>query len=201
MLVSFFFMPLPSKADTQWIWPVSGAVSDYFGTRSGHHYGIDIAATVGTPVVAASKGTVTKSYYSKSYGNVIFIRHTNGYEAVYAHLSKRFVSVGQHIHSGQKIGEVGNTGLSHGSHLHFEVHNGDWNIAKSNAVNPLQVLGIVPSEMVSSSSYFVQKGDTLSSIAVKYGMTVEELKIQNQLHTDIIYPSQQLIIHSKTDID
>ena len=77
----------------QWAWPVEGQISDYFGTRHGKHYGIDIAAPIGTPVSAIQEGKVTKSYYSSSYGNVIFIKHGE-YEAVYAHLNKRYVVQG-----------------------------------------------------------------------------------------------------------
>lgn len=202
VFIFVFILPVHTKAETKWTWPVSGVISDYFGTRNGHHYGIDIAATAGTAVLAASSGKVTKSYYSKSYGNVIFVRHSNGYEAIYAHLSKRIVTVGQVVQSGQKIGEVGNTGLSHGAHLHFEVHKGAWNVAKTNAVNPLRVLGNVPSEMVSSTSYFVRKGDTLRSIAAKFGMTVQELKSINHLQNDTIFPSQQLHIQGmRTSIE
>jgi murein DD-endopeptidase MepM/ murein hydrolase activator NlpD len=183
------------KAEEQWIWPVSGVISDYFGTRGGKHYGIDIAAPMGTKIVSAGEGTVTKSYYSESYGNVVFVRHNNGYEAVYAHLYKRFVHEGQAVKSGQLIGEVGNTGHSCGAHLHFEVHKGSWNFAKTNAVNPLRVLGDMPSQAVSASSYTVQKGDTLVEIARKFDLTIHELKIKNHLKSDRIYPNQRLVVN------
>jgi murein DD-endopeptidase MepM/ murein hydrolase activator NlpD len=183
------------KAEEQWTWPVSGTISDYFGTRNGRHYGLDIAAPIGTPIIAADGGAVTKSYYSDSYGNVVFIRHDNGYEAVYAHLNKRDVQAGETVRSGQKIGEVGNTGHSHGAHLHFEVHKGSWNFAKTNAINPLRVLGSPPSEVVTASTYTVQKGDTLTGIARKFGTTVDELKTKNRLRNDCIYPSQRLDIN------
>jgi murein DD-endopeptidase MepM/ murein hydrolase activator NlpD len=182
------------KAEEEWTWPVSGKISDYFGTRAGKHYGIDIAASSGTPVLAATDGQVSKSYYSESYGNVIFIRHAD-YETVYAHLSQRTVKEGDRIKGGQVIGLVGNTGHSFGAHLHFEVHKKEWSFAKNNAVNPLLVLGDVPSEMTSSYSYVVQKGDTLSKIARKFGTTVEQLKGQNGLRSDRIYLEQKLVIN------
>ena len=184
-----------AEAAEQWTWPVSGVISDYFGTRNGKHYGIDVAAAVGTTIVSAGDGKVTKSYYSSSYGNVVFIRHSNGYEAVYAHMKQRLVKEGQQVTAGQPIGQVGNTGQSHGAHLHFEVHKGSWNFGKTNAINPLAVLGEPLHESVSSSSYVVQKGDTLTAIAKKFGMTVEELKQVNQLSRDVIYPSQKLTIN------
>lgn len=87
--------------ENRWTWPVEGQISDYFGTRHGKHYGIDVAAPIGTPVVAIQDGKVTRSYYSSSYGNVVFIKHGE-YEAVYAHLNKRYVNQGDYISKGEK---------------------------------------------------------------------------------------------------
>ncbi|MEK4791796.1 MULTISPECIES: murein hydrolase activator EnvC family protein [Bacillus] len=124
--------------------PAAGRFSSGFGGRSGgNHYGLDIAAKGTVSVVAAASGTVTNSSYSSSYGNVIFITHNiNGqtYQTVYAHLSTRSVSTGQRVEQGQFLGYMGNTGQSHGQHLHFEIHKGLWNGAKSNAVNPAQYI-------------------------------------------------------------
>ncbi|MEH3000839.1 murein hydrolase activator EnvC family protein [Bacillus pumilus] len=124
--------------------PAAGRFSSGFGGRSGgQHYGLDIAAKGTVSVVAAASGTVTNSSYSSSYGNVIFITHNiNGqtYQTVYAHLSTRSVSTGQRVEQGQFLGYMGNTGQSHGQHLHFEIHKGLWNGAKSNAVNPAQYI-------------------------------------------------------------
>ncbi len=143
------------RRGNQWAWPVEGQISDYFGTRHGKHYGIDIAAPIGAPVSAIQEGKVTKSYYSSSYGNVVFIKHGE-YEAVYAHLNKRYVVQGDYISKGEIIGEVGNTRESRGAHLHLEVHQGRWTMAK-NAMNPLLVLHEQRNEAVSSSLYVVQK--------------------------------------------
>ncbi len=124
--------------------PAAGRFSSGFGGRSGgNHYGLDIAAKGTVSVVAAASGTVTNSSYSSSYGNVIFITHNiNGqtYQTVYAHLSTRSVSTGQRVEQGQFLGYMGNTGQSDGQHLHFEIHKGLWNGAKSNAVNPAQYI-------------------------------------------------------------
>ncbi|MFC9415337.1 peptidoglycan DD-metalloendopeptidase family protein [Bacillus mobilis] len=179
--------------ENRWTWPVEGQISDYFGTRNGKHYGIDIAAPIGTPVAAIQEGKVTKSYYSSSYGNVVFIKHGE-YEAVYAHLNKRYVVQGDYISKGEIIGEVGNTGESRGAHLHLEVHQGRWTMAKKNAMNPLLVLHEQRHEVVSSSLYVVQKGDTLVSIARKFSMSVKEVKEKNGLQQDRIYPNQQLYV-------
>ncbi|PEF50493.1 MULTISPECIES: SH3 domain-containing protein [Bacillus cereus group] len=120
--------------------PAAGSYTSGFEKRGGQmHYGLDIAASGTVSVSAAANGVVTRSYYSESYGNVVFISHNmNGqtYTTVYAHLNSRSVSVGQNVKQGQQIGFMGNTGQSEGQHLHFEVHKGEWNAQKSNAVNP-----------------------------------------------------------------
>ena len=180
--------------EKQWTWPVEGRISDYFGTRNGKHFGIDIAAPIGTSIVAMQGGVVTKSYFSDSYGHVVFIKHRD-YEAVYAHMNKRLVREGEEILQGQLIGQVGNTGQSNGAHLHLEIHKGSWTIAKTYAVNPLQMLGEKQNTAASASVYVVQKGDTLVSIAKKFGTTVGELKVKNHLQKDNIFPSQKLHIN------
>ncbi|WP_103571078.1 SH3 domain-containing protein [Bacillus thuringiensis] len=120
--------------------PAAGSYTSGFGKRGGQmHYGLDIAASGTVSVSAAADGVVTRSYYSESYGNVVFISHNmNGqtYTTVYAHLNSRSVSAGQNVKQGQQIGFMGNTGQSEGQHLHFEVHKGEWNAQKSNAVDP-----------------------------------------------------------------
>ncbi len=121
--------------------PAAGVVTSQMGPRwNKQHAGIDIAASGTVAIVAAADGVVSRSYYSSSYGNVVFISHSIGgqlYTTVYAHMSSRKASSGQVVAKGQLIGYMGNTGHSYGQHLHFEVHQGPWNAAKSNAVNPL----------------------------------------------------------------
>lgn len=85
------------------------------------HSGIDIAAPKGTSVLAAGDGLVLFSSFQGSYGNVIFIAHSEELVTIYAHNSKNTVSAGQWVSSGEKIAEVGSTGRSTGPHLHFEV--------------------------------------------------------------------------------
>ncbi|MEH7012071.1 peptidoglycan DD-metalloendopeptidase family protein [Neobacillus niacini] len=126
--------------------PANGTFTSGFGGRWGStHYGIDIAnRAAGVPIWAAADGVVIQSYYSSSYGNVVFIAHSvNGqtYTTVSAHMETRFVSSGAVVKKGQQIGIMGNTGDSTGKHLHFELHRGEWNNSKSNAINPV---GIVP---------------------------------------------------------
>jgi murein DD-endopeptidase MepM/ murein hydrolase activator NlpD len=88
------------------------------------HNGIDIAATPGTPVLAAASGRVIVAKlggYNGGYGNMIIITHDNGVQTVYGHLRDIYISQGSTVNQGQTIGEVGNTGKSTGPHLHFEV--------------------------------------------------------------------------------
>ncbi|MCA1054684.1 peptidoglycan DD-metalloendopeptidase family protein [Rossellomorea aquimaris] len=129
------------EGTSQWIFPVDGVITDLYGTRSGTHKGVDVGGKVGSPVYAVANGTVSKSYYSDTYGHVIFILHENGYETVYAHLSERSVEENERVEQGVTIGTVGSTGRSTGSHLHFEVHKGRWTIDKEHAVDPFELYG------------------------------------------------------------
>lgn len=136
--------PAVSTSSASMRWPTAGRVSSGMGPRWGsYHAGIDIAQGGKNPVYAAADGTVLRSYYSSSYGNVVFLTHSiNGqmYTTVYAHMRDRGVSTGQSVSAGTYLGTMGNTGASKGQHLHFEVHKGSWNASKSNAVNPLNYL-------------------------------------------------------------
>lgn len=136
----------PPVSDGSFTRPAQGTFTSGFGHRWGRfHYGIDIANRSDVPIVAAADGVVIQSYYSSSYGNVIFIAHSiNGqvFTSVYAHMESRHVGEGAVVSKGQRIGIMGNTGDSHGQHLHFELHRGPWNDAKSNAVNPLNYVPI-----------------------------------------------------------
>ncbi|MFT9600192.1 M23 family metallopeptidase, partial [Mesobacillus sp.] len=123
------------------IMPASGRITSGVGSRWGsYHSGMDIAnRAANVPIYVAADGVVIRSYYSSSYGNVIFVAHSvNGqtWTTVYAHMSSRMAGNGAVVSRGQQIGVMGNTGQSFGQHLHFELHKGSWNASKSNAVNP-----------------------------------------------------------------
>lgn len=106
-------------------------ISSYFTKKRFHpilkryraHEGIDYAAPIGTPVSAVGDGVVTKSQYSGGYGNLVIIKHPNGYETYYGHLSKygKGIKKGVRVKQGQVIGYVGSTGLSTGPHLDFRI--------------------------------------------------------------------------------
>lgn len=88
------------------------------------HTGVDITAPKGTPVYATADGTVTSESPGGGYGLVVVINHGYSYKTLYAHLSKKAVKPGQKVKRGQVIGYVGSTGMSTGSHLHYEVIKG-----------------------------------------------------------------------------
>ena len=114
-----------------------------FGPRRGRrHQGVDIPLKTGDPVYATFTGKVRMSKYFGAYGNVIVIRHENGIETFYAHLSKRHVEAGDWVNAGDVIGLGGSTGRSTGPHLHYEV------IYKDRPVNPANYydLTITPEE-------------------------------------------------------
>lgn len=101
--------------------PYQRAVYSKFGYRKGRqHQGVDLPLPTGTPVKAAFDGRVRASTYTSGYGNLVIIRHENGLETFYGHLSKREVEVGDWVSAGQVIGLGGSTGRSTGPHLHFE---------------------------------------------------------------------------------
>ena len=105
--------------------PVSGAISSRYGAvssiRSSRHTGLDIVASVGTPIKVVANGTVTFAAYSGSYGYLVKVEHGNGVETWYAHTSKMYVKAGQEVKAGDIIAAVGNTGNSTGPHLHLEI--------------------------------------------------------------------------------
>jgi murein DD-endopeptidase MepM/ murein hydrolase activator NlpD len=98
-----------------------GVRSDPYRRRKAMHYGLDLAAPTGTPIYATAEGVVTFAGRQSGYGNVVKIRHAFGFETLYGHLSKSRVQVGQRVRRGMLIADMGSTGRSTGSHLHYEV--------------------------------------------------------------------------------
>lgn len=132
------WVPHPSPG---WTWPVPGVyhLTSGFGPRidpvegiDGFHYGLDIGASAGTPIVAAKPGIVIVAGPWGDYGNAVAIKHDDGTSTRYGHMSRVAVRRGQQVNAGDVIGYVGSTGKSTGSHLHFEVRVGD------EAVDPLR---------------------------------------------------------------
>lgn len=103
-------------------YPYIGRITSRYGPRRGRpHQGIDMALKIGDPVYATFDGKVRLSKAAGNYGNLVIIRHCNGLETYYAHLSERSVQTGDWVVAGQQIGLGGNTGRSTGPHLHYEV--------------------------------------------------------------------------------
>jgi len=100
----------------------TGRITSRYGRRHGrYHRGIDIAQPKGTPIYATFDGKVRISNYTKGYGNIIVLRHENGLETIYSHLSKRNFEVDDWVEAGQVLGLAGSTGRSTGPHLHYEI--------------------------------------------------------------------------------
>ena len=106
-----------------------------FGPRWGTmHYGTDMAAKHGSAILATADGVINFAGWEKGYGKLIKIKHDFGYETRYAHLSKISVSVGQRISQGDRIGKMGNTGRSTGTHLHYEIRR------NGKPINPMKYI-------------------------------------------------------------
>lgn len=128
-------------ASTPSVWPTSGEVTSGFGYRASpwgwgreFHPGIDIAASWGTPICATADGTVVFSGWNGGYGKMVIIDHGNGINTAYAHNSSNYVMVGQNVAKGEHIADMGSTGASTGSHVHYEVRvNGE-------RVNPMNYM-------------------------------------------------------------
>lgn len=124
--------------------PVSGVLTSAYGPRgSSHHNGIDIGASIGTPIYAAAPGVVISAGPASGFGLWVRVQHDDGAITVYGHVDTYIVSVGQRVAAGQQIATVGNRGQSTGPHLHFEVWDPSgrqvdpqaW--LRSNGVNPV----------------------------------------------------------------
>lgn len=196
--------------------PTSSRVTSHFGPRRRRfHYGLDLAQPTGEPIYAAFDGVVRISKYNRSYGNLVVIRHHNGLETYYAHLSRRDVIPGDHVKAGEVIGLCGNTGHSYGSHLHFEIRY------QGNAMNPEDVIDCATHDLIDeeleltsasfrkvakpghgnrhagrsggSNYYKVRRGDTLSKIAKRNGTTVKRLcKLNGMKETSILREGKRL---------
>jgi len=138
-------LSLPSLADNQYlpnafdgyIWPAQGVLTSHYGWRWGRiHQGIDIAAPIGTPIVAAAAGKVIGVGWYGGYGNLIKLEHPDGSVTYYAHNHRNLVTLGQKVEQGEQIAEMGNTGNSTGPHLHFEIR-----LSNKEVIDPLVLLG------------------------------------------------------------
>ena len=130
---------IENKKFREILWPVKyGKITSKFGNRNHpvlksvkFHRGVDIAVSIGTPVYSGIKGKVTFAGRKGNYGNLVEIERDDGIKVRYAHLNSIYVVTGQKVSDGEKVAETGNTGMSTGPHLHYEI------IIDENPVNPL----------------------------------------------------------------
>ena len=185
-------------------------ITDIFGYRPRRrrmHYGLDVKVYVGDTIRAAFDGKVrvVKNQGRRGYGKYIVIRHDNGLETVYGHLSKQIVKVDQLVRAGEAIGLGGNTGRSTGSHLHFETR------FLGIPIDPALMFDFEKQDIVADAYTFeksknrntasggntiyykVRKGDTLSRIAARQGVSVSQLCKLNHITTKTILRIGQVL--------
>lgn len=187
----------------------SPITSDFGLRRYRWHYGVDVRLNVGDTINAAFDGVVRMANYDRyGYGHYVLIRHYNGVETLYGHLSKRLVTVGQEVKAGDLIGLGGNTGRSTGPHLHFEVRY------QGNAVDPKGFFDFASGCLVdhqytlspASFSYLkevnkvivhrVRRGDTLSGISARYGVSMTKIcKLNGISKKSVIRVGQRLRVN------
>ncbi|MFA5044957.1 MAG: M23 family metallopeptidase [Paludibacter sp.] len=215
--VNPYKIPIDSMPDSvridcsHFIVPVRGAVTSEFGPRRYRfHYGIDLRLKVGDSVRSAFSGRVRLiNYEARGYGNYMVIRHDNGLETVYAHLSQVLVAPNQDVKAGELIAFGGNTGHSTGPHLHFETRY------IGNAINPAHIINFNTGKvweqtylmtkkqsfyyqhevkvLKSARYYSVRKGDNLGRIAARNGTSVNTLCRLNRIKPKTaIRPGQRL---------
>ena len=182
----------------------STRITDKYGyrpRRARAHLGIDIKVKTGDTIRAAFDGKVRISRYERrGYGHYLVIRHPNGLETVYGHLSKKLVNENDIVHAGDPIGLGGSTGRSTGSHLHFETR------ILGNAVNPALMFDF-PHQRSATDYYVYQKntrevyykvrsGDTLSGIAIKNETSVANIcKLNGITRNAVIRVGQTLRVN------
>lgn len=199
-----YVMPTPSTK-----------ITDIFGYRPNRrrvHQGLDIKVQTGDTIYAAFDGKVRiTSYQRRGYGYYVVIRHNNGIETLYAHLSKRLVDANQNVKAGDPIGLGGSTGRSSGAHLHFET------ILMGKSLDPALMFDFKNQKMTGDSYMYrkpgtkyvengqvkiagpekkyhkVKSGDTVEKIARKYGVSQRRIFELNGLKSNsIIRPGQTL---------
>ncbi len=197
-----FWLCLEDDISNSFVMPFNGRITSRYGWRRGRpHNGTDIDLETGDTVRAAWPGKVRYAKYNDhGFGNLVVIRHYNGLETFYAHLSKHLVVPNQLVEAGDPIGLGGNTGHSYGSHLHFEVRFYDIPMNPENVIdfehgkvhdeNLLVHRGLfgaggtssyvassssVPANAAGSKYYRIRSGDTLGEIARRNRTTVSKL--------------------------
>lgn len=192
------FIWLNNPNETAFHFPYKGRLLSKYGWRSGRfHAGMDVKLETGDTVVSAFDGKVRIARVMSGYGKMLLVRHTNGLETVYAHLSKILVNINDSVKAGQPIGLGGRTGRATTSHLHFETRylgehfNPDRIIDFENFTlikdtllinkefwHPLKAKTIASAyddNTIGKKYHIIRQGDTLSAIARKYKTSVKRI--------------------------
>ncbi|NJL50583.1 MAG: M23 family metallopeptidase, partial [Blastochloris sp.] len=129
----------PARAGAGFLWPIKGRILASFRTGSDDTQsgGINIAAPKGAPVLAAENGTVLYAGDLKGYGNLLLVRHADGFVTAYAHLDKMLVAKNDRVTRGQRIATVGSTGSVAAPQLHFEIRKDGEPVDPSRYLEPL----------------------------------------------------------------
>lgn len=171
-----------------------------FGPRWGRsHYGTDLDLDTGDPVYSTFDGIIrVRAYDRYGWGYYVLVRHKNGLETLYGHLSKQLVEVGDEVKAGDIIGKGGSTGRSTGSHLHYEVRYRGlpfdpekiYNFDKGElTTQDLLITKALFSQVVQARTaayHRVKRGDTLGSIGRRYGVSVSQLTRLNGINSRTI---------------
>ncbi len=179
----------------QYCHPNKNVVTSDFGFRRGwrFHYGIDTRLKVGDSICSSFDGMIRIVKRGKAYGNYVVIRHFNGLETVYGHLSKTLVKVNQVVRAGEVIALGGNTGRSTGPHLHYEIRYLGQPIpprelidfenytAKYRIVDLCATHFAYAAELEKIRYYTVRKGDTLYGISLKTGISMDTICRLNRI--------------------
>jgi murein DD-endopeptidase MepM/ murein hydrolase activator NlpD len=190
-----------TRLGTDWKFPLDKSLkTSIFGPRWGRmHYGVDLDLDTGDPVYAGFDGIVrVRSYDRYGWGYFVLVRHKNGLETLYGHLSKQIAEVGDEVKAGDIIGKGGSTGRSTGSHLHYEMRY------KGLAFDPEIVYDfdagvLTKQDLLISKDLFshvakaraavyhrVRSGDNLGSIARRYGVPISQITRLNGISTRTI---------------
>ena len=191
-------------------------VGSPYGIRSHRlHRGVDVNVIKDEPVVAAYPGEVTMSRYNTGgYGNYVLIKHPNGLETLYAHLSKRLLKVGDQVYPGDIVGLAGNSGRSSAAHLHFEIRYGEINIDPCTVIDfPHWTLrnGVskfsmkkaisehrkIQAKLRNNNYYVVQQGDSQGDVANWFNISIESLCRINNLKPGVPLKAGQKLRGSK----
>ena len=190
-----------TEAGEHWRMPLDQIkVNSVYGPRWGRgHYGTDLDLDTGDPVYSAFDGIVrVKSYDRYGWGYYILVRHKNGLESLYGHLSKQLVEVGAELKAGDVVGKGGSTGRSTGPHLHYELRYRGlpfdpqkvYDFPNGTIAGPMFTISKSLFSQVAQARatayHRVKRGDNLGSIARRYGVSISQLTRLNGISTRTI---------------